>query len=215
MMATRDSSLPLGFLFCLGLACSGALAGCVAPLEAPSAFDDQQYLCDPGHADAWRARIESCRDAFAADGSCLGVISLRGILDNENVVMDSPVTRLVITDTPNRDGVVVRDYFVSGRAPYFDFSLDLTGFAVPPAHSANGIIIATATCNPDPGTDLVCFNGVLNIEVRGGTELLRLQTLVRNIRVETVSELEFNFSSDLARGGNLSGCLDFNLAGSP
>lgn len=215
MMATRDSSLPLGLWLCLGLTCSASLAACVAPLEAPSAFEDQQYLCDPGHADTWRARIESCRAAFVADGSCLGVISLRGILDNQNVVMDSPVTRLAITDSPNRDGTVVRDYFFRGSAPYFDFSMDLTGFAVPPAHSTNGLIIATATCDPAPGTDLVCFNGVLNIEVRGGTELLRLQTLVRNIRVETVYELELNFASDLARGGNVSGCLDFNLAGPP
>src|ERR1051325_10183514 len=98
MATTRDSSPPLCRY--LGLACYAVLTACVAPLQAPSAFEDEQSRGDPSHAEAWRARVESCRDAFAADGSCVGVISLRGIIDNENVVADSPVGRVAITDTP-------------------------------------------------------------------------------------------------------------------
>jgi hypothetical protein len=187
------------------------VAGCAPPLDAPSAFEDEEYLCDPAHAAQWQQRIGDCRAAYQRDGSCPGVISFRGLVEAQSVVIDSPVTKVNFTDIPRGDGTIDRAYFIFGASPYFLFSYDLQQFDAPPGMSRSGIFVA----DPCTTVNTMCFSAILNIEARGGTALLRMSTLVRNVLIETPQELEITFAGDLDRGGNVAGCFDLNLAPSP
>ena len=187
-------------------------AGCVSPLQAPSAFSGERYLCDEKSAPEWEARLEACRATYAQDGSCLGVISMRGVIDAQSVVVDSPVTGLTITDTPRSDGTISRAVFITALSPYFRFSFDLPGFH-DPGHNTSGFV-QPASCTALAGV-VPCFAGVLNIEARGGTYLSELSTLLQNIKVDTADELRVAFAADIVRGGDLTGCFDLNLAPAP
>ena len=187
------------------------LASCASPLDAPSAFTGERFLCEEKDASEWAARIQDCRASFALDGSCPGLISFRGVLDSQSVVVDSPVTRLTVTDTLRPGGIITRDLFLSGLSPYFRFSFDFPAFN-DPGNSKSGFV-APGDCILHPNEP--CFAGVLNLEARGGTLLLRVSTLLQNVRVDTAEELRVNFSGDIASGGALSGCFDLNLAAPP
>ena len=189
-------------------------ASCVSPLKAPSAFAGERYLCDEKSVDEWQARIQDCRAAYQEDGSCLGLISFRGVIDSQTVVVDSPVTRLIITDTPKADATITRDLFMDGLSPYFLFSFDFPNFS-DPGHSKSGFAFNDSpACDTPQGVE-PCFGGVLNLEVRGGTYFSELSTLLQNIAIDTVDELGATFTADIARGGDISGCFDLNLAPRP
>lgn len=197
------TAIGLGLLF---------LASCVSPLQAPSAFAGERYLCDDKGASEWEARIQDCRATDPLDGPCHGVISFRGVIDAQSVVVDSPVTRLIITDAPKNDGTVSRDLFLYGLSPYFRFSFDFPGFS-DPGHSRSGFVVQSGACVQDFVTP--CFAGVMNLEVRGGTLLTELSTLLQNVKIDTPEELRVTFSADLVVGGELTGCFDLNLAAQP
>jgi hypothetical protein len=188
------------------------LAACGAPFDAPSAFEDEQYLCDVPHQALWQQRVADCRTAFLTDGSCQGVMSLRGLIDSQNVTVDSPVTRWTATDFPLSDGSLDRSYFVAGVSPYFFFSLDLPHFSALPGSSRSGMFVL-GTCTDHASPD--CLPAIFNVDARGGTAVLRMSTLVRNLVVDTREELALNFAGDLTLGGNLAGCYDVNLAPPP
>jgi hypothetical protein len=188
------------------------LAGCGAPLDAPSAFEDEQYLCDVPHQAIWQQRVADCRGAYAADGSCKGVISVRGLVDSQSVTIDSPVTHWIAVDTPLRGGTVDRSYYVAGVSPYFLFNLELPGFSTVPGMSSKSILLP-GHCLDQPLPE--CVPAVFNVEARDGSANLSMTSLVRNLSLDTRDELVVNFAGDVDGGGTLAGCFDLNLAPPP
>ena len=180
------------------------LGACVAPLEAPSAFDDQQYLCGPENAPALEARLAECRATY---DQCRGVISFRGVVDNQPVKVGSLITIVGTTDIQRVDGTTSRAFLIHGRAPYFTFSFDLPQFDAPPGHTKSGVYIPDLTNCLGTGNGLGCERAVLNLEVRGGTYLSSLDSLNRDIQIETSDELRVGLTGHLLRGGSVEACF--------
>lgn len=172
------------------------LAGCVAPLSAPSAFTGEQYLCDPDHLSEFDALMEECRQDRLRDQSCSGYMSFRATIDKQPVVVDAPVFLANYVDYTNAvNGVSGRDLFWYAFSPYFGVSLDLN-------------------LTRDPDTNLLsdAYDGVnrdiLNLEARGGNYLAILNLAVRTLQFQTADELRLAFSANLSRGGTIEGCFD-------
>ena len=183
------------------------LTACVSPLEAPSAFNDQIYLCGAENAAVRDTALSRCRDT---DAACRGVVSFRGTIDAQPVTVGGRLTHARVTDVGRADGTTSRDIVLYGQAPYFTFSLDLPGFEAPPAHTASGLFVpgntSVGSCSTQANqTD--CENAVLNLEARGGTYLSLIYTLVRNIQIETADDLRVEITGSLARGGSVEGCF--------
>ena len=69
----------------VGVALSGS--GCTSGFDTESGFAQEDYLCDAESSAEWQAAVDTCRDAFEADESCIGVISFRGQLQGVDVVI--------------------------------------------------------------------------------------------------------------------------------
>jgi hypothetical protein len=181
------------------------LAQCVEPLEAPSAFSTEEYLCEADHAALLEARVEQCRQAYALDRSCKGIMSFRGLIDAQPVVMDSELSAAQYQDnvTPGTGRTVT----INGHSPYFNVRLDLSFFAIPPDVTQSGPV-ATGAVVCTSGVSSICrAMDLLNLEVRGGNYLASLTSETRDIRVETPGELRVALRADLSRGGYMEGCF--------
>lgn len=175
----------------LGLA---ALAGCLSPLEAPSAFTGERYLCGPDQRAELDARVEECRQANLRDGSCTGILSLRGVIDSQPVVVDAPtvVATYTIMVVPPNDRA--RDVFVAADAPYFLISLHVNLLIDPTTGSFSDL--------PD-GLNM----DILNVEARGGNYLSILEDETIDVQVQAGDELRLTFKGRLNRGGSIDGCF--------
>ena len=189
------------------------LAGCVSPLHAPSAFSSEEYLCDAENAPALQASIDNCRQLYAQDQSCHGIVSWRGTVDSQPVLVDSDIGDARISDSPRSDGSISRELALYGRAPYFTFSVDITEFDAAPGKSTSGPVISAGCASPDAAKS--CNVGILNLEARGGTYLSPINSLIRDVQVDTAAELSVGFSGTLARGGSIEGCFDLFLGPQP
>jgi hypothetical protein len=182
------------------------LANCVAPLDAPSAFSAAPFLCDPGRAADFAAFVEPCRQEHLRDQSCAGVMSFKGVVDSQPIVVDAEVVKAVYMDRPLDDGTVSRTVTLRGFSPYFAFLIDLIDFLAPPGVSRSGPVANTACGSVVGGS---CSSTELfNLEARGGNYLSALVNEVRDIRLQTADELRVGLTADLRRGGNLEVCFD-------
>ena len=188
------------------------LAGCLSPLQAPSAFSSEVYLCDAENAAALQASIDDCQQRYAQTQSCHGIVSWRGTVDSQSVVVESDIGDARISDTPRSDGSISRELALYGSAPYFTFSIDIREFGVP-GKSTTGPVLTAECVSPD--TAKSCNVGILNLEARGGTYLSPINSLVRDVQVDTTAELRVGFSGALARGGSIEGCFDLFLGPQP
>jgi hypothetical protein len=170
-----------------------ALPRCAEPIDAPSAFTEEQFLCDAEHIDAFNALVAACRDTRAQSGSCAGYLSFRGTVDSQPVVLDSVVTK-VDNQFPVFQGVRQNGLIVWSSAPYFDIRFSLVDRIKP-----GSLQLAAA------GESNVDF---VDIVARGGNYLTNWSNETRTIEIATEEELRFTFSTDLSRGGHLDGCLD-------
>jgi hypothetical protein len=104
-------------------------AGCAAPLEAPSAYGEERYLCGQEHASEFDAWASACTEVYNASRSCLGVASMKGVSAGEPFAVDS---NLVASYVPSDTPFMGLEYIsADGASPYFGFSLSLI-----PAHLA-------------------------------------------------------------------------------
>jgi len=196
-------------LLLVGLPC---LIHCVAPIDAPSAFSEESYLCDAAHIAEFDAHVEECRLEWAIDRSCAGYMSFRGIADLQAIVLDGRVSSATFvaagqTEEPGRQFTLTAD------APYFEFVLKLNHFGIPPEKSKSGYICDLNASAPDD----ICASSlqagqtsgeVLNLEARGGNLLALLTSQWREIEIETADELRLTLTANLARGGQIEGCID-------
>lgn len=169
------------------------VANCAQPIDANSAFTDEQYLCNADHIDRFDELVETCRAAHARDGSCAGYLSFQGVIDAQNVVVDAPSTKVDDQELPFPEGIK-QGMVVWASAPYFSFR-----FSFVDRVSAGGAMsIGVAQNSVD----------FMNLEARGGNYLSNWANETREVQIATPDEVRFTFSTDLTRGGHLDGCLD-------
>jgi hypothetical protein len=171
--------------FCLWLF---STAGCAEPLEAPSAYEDERYLCNAEHAAEFDAMAAACAEDFAAGGSCKGVISMKGEIDGQRfVVDDSTAVAMYRPTVPPR---LAESLDLYAQSPYFLFRFSI-------------LAIDQAS---DGGTACVPSGALFNQEVRGASSIqsLRCQSCEFAWRH---GGFQFAFSGTLARGGTLDGCM--------
>jgi hypothetical protein len=177
-------------------------AHCADPIDAPSAFSGERYLCGPEHAAEFEALVEECR-TLRQTSVCGGVLSLRGNIDSEDVILDAHLEPVAFS-TLAGDPAISGELNLVAAAPYFSLKLKLMYFAIPPLTSVSGLLPANCAALPtnDSGT---CF--VVNLEARGGNYLSSVVNVYRTVELETVNEKRITFTGDLTRGGYIDGCV--------
>ncbi|HMJ51194.1 MAG TPA: hypothetical protein VK540_03940 [Polyangiaceae bacterium] len=111
-----------GPAFWLCAAMALVVEGCASPLDAPSVYESEVFLCAPDQADRFNVELERCRNEYDRDGSCGGLVSFTGRLYNQPLVVDSRIDVSRFEDLLRADGVRIRDQVkLSGISPYFRF----------------------------------------------------------------------------------------------
>jgi hypothetical protein len=178
----------------LSLTC---VAGCATPIDAPSAYADQQFLCGAEKAAEFDHQVERCREASLRDGSCSGIVSLNGVLDTYQVVIDATVTQATYSEKTGKSdgsGGELSETRVLGHAPYFSFTLSVLSRPLDP-----GIQEAPGVCRD--------LRGFLAIEARGGNDNMPMYYSTCDLKLRTPQEIWMVFSADVRLRGNLEGCF--------
>jgi hypothetical protein len=167
--------------------------GCGAPLDAPSAYASERFLCAAEHAAEWDARVSACDESYSSDRSCPGVASLRGEIGGETFVTDEPLVRAVFeydATAPTSAG----NLSLRGRSPYFVFNL-----------SAD---VAVETTPGSPPRCLPGSSGLFGLEVRGSSALRRTNFTTCEM-ISSDRGKDVTFSATFVVGGSLEGCAHF------
>jgi hypothetical protein len=171
------------------------VAGCATPLDAPSAYTNEQFLCGAEQATEFDNQVERCREANLRDGSCSGIASLKGSLDSHSLVIDSTVSHAEHSDRSGKsdgNGGELTETRLLGRTPYFSFTLSVLGRPL------------------DPGTQEasgVCLRGFFAVEARGGNDNMPIYLSTCDLKLRTPREMWMVFSGDVRLRGNLDGCF--------
>ena len=167
--------------------------GCVEPLEAPSAYASESFLCGAERAAEWNAFVADCNERHRIDGSCPGVVSFRGDLEGEPFVASSRV--FVASISYNlADPTVVREISCDGYSPYFKFRISSEAFRDPPS-GPPGVCSSTSV-------------NLFGLEVRGSSAIERM-TFQTCEFASTAGGIRFSFSGRFARSGFLDACAHF------
>jgi hypothetical protein len=179
------------------LSASLLAVGCADPLEAPSAYTGERFLCGSESAAEWNALVSTCVEQNRTERSCRGVTSVRGEHNGESFVADSRLSRAAYQYDAMQPTTLGRTEF-AGESPYFKFIWSTEGLKM----------------DRTPGTSLNCLNAstsLFNMEVRGSSNLLRM-----NFRscefAESAGSLDLGFSATFAAGGFLDGCVHMTPA---
>jgi hypothetical protein len=167
-----------------------SLIGCVEPLEAPSAYESQRYLCSDEYAAEWQDLVDQCHEDYLRDRSCAGVASFEGTLQSKPVTVESRLTWDQFGTLRRLDDSLVRDGVkMVGQSPYFEFRWNLAsiGGAILPAGSTTVPWTLEAAGN-DSGDDefdndriemgirLASRNASVEITASSGTVTIESQT---------------------------------------
>jgi hypothetical protein len=175
------------------------VAGCATPLEAPSAYSSERFLCGPEHAAAFAALSSACRETYLRDGSCEGFASLKGEIDGQPFVVDGPLfeTSYESDETRPRTPLGVN---ARGSTPYFAFRISISDLA-------RTITTESGTVLPATGS------GLFGIEVRGSSNLQTMH--VNSCEIEPLPDgIYVAWSANFARGGTIDVC-SYLIAKSP
>jgi hypothetical protein len=167
-----------------------SLAGCASPLEAPSAYASERFLCEPQDSAEFDAQVSGCRESQLRDGSCVGFVSMKGNLDGQFFVTDAPLfeARYEYDETkPN----VVRSVMIRARSPYFTFRFSTENLTKETTES--GTVCRTIGAN------------LFNLEARGSSynETLVFKDCELGPRADG---FYFSFAANVVAGGNVDAC---------
>lgn len=114
----------------LGTGLALFFSGCLGEFTTPPAYKSQRYFCGDSDLDDFQSMFASCR----GNDVCVGVFSLRGILEAEpltftSLLTDSSLGLVAPQGAPDRYYDILR---MTGASPYFQFSLHM--------HSIGGIV---------------------------------------------------------------------------
>lgn len=199
-------AVPKRFRLAAMVSLAHGLAHCASPVEAPSAFGAERYVCGAENAAEFEALLEECRTPGQSE-VCNGVLSLRGTIDSEEVVLDTWVKSAIPADWPGEPGIA-RTLEVLAASPYFNIKLDVFYLAVPPLPSPSGQLPMNCATEPEL---LFAPCMIINLTARGGNYFSGVENVVRTIELESTSEMRASFAGDLARGGHLEGCFHASL----
>jgi len=164
---------------------------CAAPLEAPSAFESERFLCGEENRAEFEALLDACHADHSANASgCQGVLSMRGDIDSQAVVLDASVSRInyginhVLGTIPTR-------FVVYFEAPYFTGRLDMQPESTEEGPVAGGLSSST----------------YLNLEARGGNYLSSVEQPSYAFELQTLDEVRGSLSGELGRGGFIETCF--------
>jgi hypothetical protein len=91
------------------------VCGCIPSLSAPSAYDDQVWVCDDPAA--YDALVADCDQ----DAGCAGIASLEGTIEGSPFVVTAALFHTILRATDDTGTLTRLDAF--GTGPYFDFAL--------------------------------------------------------------------------------------------
>lgn len=183
------------------------LVACAVPVENPPAYDSEQDLCTAKHAEALRSRVERCRDDFARDKSCGGVISFAGQLEGEQITVDSELGATEFADRIDTDGSEMRvDVKLYGRSPYFAFAFewrglggDLMGETIERELRFGSVL---------ESVDDEVVRGALRMTVGGESKAFAPRTGTFTVERQTLDEEIAAFRADFGSAGDsLKGCF--------
>jgi len=168
-----------------------SVAGCATPLEAPSAYAGERFLCGSEHAAEFQELSAACREAYLGDRSCEGYASLKGESDGQPFVVDAPLfgTYYAFGATGPAYALTVS---ADGLSPYFSFRLQLYGLTREVTES--GVIVCQTV-----------EARLFGIEVRGASDQQAMN--LNTCEIERLMDgVYVSFSARLARGGNIDAC---------
>jgi hypothetical protein len=168
-----------------------SVAGCATPLEAPSAYTGERFLCGPEHAAEFAALSSACREAYLLDASCEGFASLRGEFEAQPFVVDTTLAQSFyeFDETLPTTPLSVN---ARGHSPYFTFRLSIDGLTEETGESG-------AVCQA-PGAKLI------GVEVRGSSSQKTLS--LKTCEIERLPDgIYFAVSATFVReAGSLDMC---------
>jgi hypothetical protein len=178
--------------------CIGAsllVLSCGAPLDAPSAYTSERFLCAPEHTAEWNALVSACNERSGRDRSCPGVASFRGETDGEAFVTDEPLVDASYEYDATTPTSVV-NLRLNGRSPYFGLNLS----------------VDRVTVETTPGSPSRCVAGssaLFGLEVRGSSTVRRVNFRTCEF-TSSPSGVDVAFSGTfVVGGGSLDACIHF------
>lgn len=100
------------------------LAGCDGGVDLVPLYAQEVYLCTEAMAPELEARVQDCRARFLEDGSCAGVISFTGRIEDEDVTVDTELERTEADYAVFPDASAALDTLsLYGYSPYFEFRI--------------------------------------------------------------------------------------------
>jgi hypothetical protein len=175
-----------------------SIAGCATPLEAPSAYTDERYLCEPQDSAEFDAQVFACRETRLRDGSCAGFMSMQGEIGGQHFVVDSPMYESFYAYDENKPHPL-ETLTARARGPYFNFRM--TSEKLSRVTTEGGTVCQISGAN------------LFTLEVRGSSNNQAL--IVKQCEFERRADgLFYSFSARIALGGSLDACA-YLLAPNP
>ncbi len=193
----------LRFCSLLGL----VLVGCAQSFDAPSAFESQRYLCSVEYAAEWRQQVEACRDAWALDMSCGGTASFTGIVDGQELTVESAATWSQFANVRDSRGVIWRDEVqLLGVSPYFHFNLKFKSVGGVVEHGSPVRNLSMGVAGTDGLTDDVT-EGSLRMTVGSASVELPATDGELTVWEQSADEQVVEFTTWFGQGDFVHGCM--------
>ena len=191
---SHDRANPISWCIALSLIC---VVGCETPIDAPSAYTGEQFLCGDEQAAEFDGRVAQCREANLRDKSCAGFVSLKGDIDSRHVVVDSTVfdSTYLGNGWVTSDGAILWQLNFKASSPYFAFRMTVSGMPLD-----EGTRELPGACRDN--------QGFLYVEVRGGSDLFPMYFSSCDLKLRTPEEeMRVAFSASLGGRGSATGCF--------
>lgn len=181
-------------------------AGCLQEPDFESAYDLEVDLCAPERAAELQASIDACRQRYLADGSCAGVMSFTGLIDDVDVVVSGELDATIATHATESAGLSLESLVLEGRAPFFGFQMtfgDLGGLVSEPAVPRDLALDAVATPSLTDAATTLTFR----ITDGAASKQRQHRSGTASITLQQPTEVAGTFGAANFAGDLLNGCF--------
>jgi hypothetical protein len=150
------------------------LCGCgIEPFETPSAYAQQQYLCDPEGLDVLEDAANACREE---PEPCSGYISFRGEIQRVRLTVDTEIQRSLVRVAQSEGARNLSRVELSASAPYFHFDATLSSLGTPWPDEPSATHWPLEFEAPSPETALIFDDGFGAVQwyIRAGSDTAML-----------------------------------------
>jgi hypothetical protein len=162
---------------------------CVEPLDAPSAYAEQRYLCTEAYASERAAVVERCREAYLRDRSCGGLVNFIGNIQSIPLVVESLASSASFEYRVSDTGVLELNMHAEGRTPYFEYTTKISNLL-------DGDRITTTTTGND-----------LRLNSLNATYRAQIRKFTFQLQLDTPDELAYTLSTRMTTNDTLEGCF--------